>query len=231
MKRWVILLCAVILLCSLTGCNRFVRIDPTPMVHITYSAAEGESLTDAELKQCATILEQRLTAIAISDFKISPDCEKGILEVDVPRSHYPGNLTKMADNWGSKGVLTICIDEESGDPPLPPAGVILTDYDVVSAEAVSDENGLGVRLTFTEEGAEILSNTTKRLAVNNDALSIWMDWQIVSTAQVMQPITEGEALVTGFASWESASLFAAKLNYSRMPCDLIASVDFSDAGE
>jgi hypothetical protein len=56
-----------------------------------------------------------------------------------------------------------------------------------------------------------------------------MDWQIVSTAQVMQPITDGVALVSGFASWEAASLFAAKLNGYPFPCDLVASVDFSDA--
>ncbi len=227
MKKVLCLLLVAVLLCS--GCGRLVYISPTPMVHITYSAAEEEPLTDAELKQCATILEQRLTAIAISDFKISPDRERGTLEVDVPRRHYPGNLNKLAENWGSKGELAICIDENGGDPPIPPEGVVLHHGHVVSAEAVSLDGDFAVQLIFTADGAEILSNTTKRLTATCGALPIWMDWQLVSTAQVMQPITEGEALVNGFATWEAASLFAAKINGEVMPRSLGVAVDFSDA--
>jgi len=229
MKKYLSVLWVALLF--LSGCSRFVYINPEPMVHITYSAIEGESLTAAEWEQCATILEQRLTAIAITDYKISPNPEQGTLELDVLRRHYPGNLTKTADNWGGKGILAICIHEESGDPPIPPEGVVLDNSHIVSAEAVTVQGEFAVRLTFTDDGAEILSNTTKRLTAIRGTLPIWMDHEIVSTAAVMQPITDGEAVVTGFASWEAASLFAAKINYGALPRDLIASVDFSDAGE
>ena len=227
MKRYLCLLLAAVIL--LSGCSRLVYITPEAMVHITYRAAEGVSLTDGEWAHTAAYMEQRLTAVAITDFKVSIDTEAGTLLVDVPRRHYPGNLTKLADNWGSRGVLAICIDEDGGDPPLPPEGVVLDNSHVLSARAVSDANGFGVELTFTEEGREILSNTTKRLTALRGTLPIWMDWQIVSTAVVVQPIKDGEALVTGFASWEAASLFAVKVNSYPFPCDLVASVDFSDA--
>ena len=229
MKKGLSVLLAVVLL--LTGCSRFVYINPTPMVHITYSAADDTPLTDGEWAHTAAILEQRLTAIAITDYKVSLDSQAGIIEVDVPRRHYPGNLTKLAENWGSRGELSICIDEDGGDPPLPPEGVVLDNRHVASAEAVSVEGDFAVKLTFTADGAEILSNTTKRLTAVRGTMPIWMDWQLVSTASVMQPITDGEALVTGFTSWEAAALFAAKLNHYPFPCHLIASVDFSDAGE
>ena len=229
MKKYLCLWLVTALL--LSGCGRLVYITPEPMVHITYRAVDGEPLTPAELKRCAAIMDYRLTAIAIPDYKISPDPATGTLLVDVPRSRYPGNLTKIAHHWCSQGELFICIDEDGGDPPLPPEGVMLDNSHVVSAEAVSVNGDFAVRLIFTADGAEILSNTTKRLTALHGTLPIWMDWQIVSTAQVMQPITDGEALVTGFASYESAALFAAKINGGILPCAITASVDFSDLEE
>ena len=229
MKKYLSILLITVLL--LSGCGRLVYITPEAMVHITYSAAEGESLTDGEWAHTAAYMEQRLTAIAITDYKVSLDAQAGIIEVDVPRRYYPGNLTTLADEWGSAGKLAICIDEDGGDPPLPPEGLVLDNSHIISAEAVSVDGGFAVQLTFTADGAEILSNTTKRLTAVRGTLPIWMDWQIVSTTQVMQPITDGEAVVTGFASWEAAALFAAKVNGYPFPCDLIASVDFSDATE
>ena len=44
-------------------------------------------------------------------------------------------------------------------------------------------------------------------------------------------ITDGEALVTGFASYESAELFAAQINGGILPRAITASVDFSDVEE
>ena len=229
MKKHLCLLLALVLLFS--GCGRLVYISPEPMVHITYCAVDGEPLTAAELERCAAVMEQRLTACAITDYKISPDPATGTLLVDVPRRHYPGNLQRLADNWGSTGELFICIDEDGGDPPLPPEGVVLDNSHIVSAEAVSVQGEFAVQLTLTEDGAEILSNTTKRLTAVQGSLAIWMDWQIVSTPQVMAPITNGEALVTGFATWEAASLFAAKVNGGALPRTITPSVDFSDAEE
>ena len=213
----------------LSGCGDFVAIVPEPMVHITYCATDGESMTADELEQCAAIMDYRLNAIAIPDYKISPDPATGTLLVDVPRSHYPGNLTKIAHHWCSRGELFICIDEDGGDPPLPPEGVVLDNSHIVTAEAISIDGGFAVKLTFTADGAEILSNTTKRLAATRGSLAIWMDWQIVSTPQVVQPITDGEALITDFASYESAGLFAAQINGGILPRAITASVDFSDA--
>jgi len=226
MKKYVCLLLTFVLL--LSGCTRLVYINPETMVHITYADADGTQLTDGELTRAAAIMEQRLTAIAITDFKISPDPENGTLLVDVPRRHYPGNLTKLASTWGSQGILAICIDEDGGDPPLPPEGVVLDNSHVLSAQAVTVQGEFAVQLTFTEEGTEILSNTTKRLTPINGSLAIWMDEQIVMTAAVSQPITEGEALVTGFSSWEDASLFAAKINGGVLPFEPVPDVDFSD---
>ena len=226
MKRHLCLLLAAVIL--LSGCSRLVYITPEAMVHITYRAADGVALTDGEWAHTAAIMEQRLTAIAITDFKISPDPENGTLLVDVPRRHYPGNLTKLASTWGSQGVLAICIDEDGGDPPLPPEGVVLDNSHVLSAQAVTVQGAFAVQLTFTEEGAEILSNTTKRLTPIRGSLAVWMDWEIVMNAAVSQPITEGEALVTGFSSWEAASLFAAKINGGVLPFEPVPDVDFSD---
>lgn len=195
------------------------------MVRITYTAAENA--TRQEMEQCRNILEQRLIAIGVSGYKTGLTEDDNIL-LEVPSSYYPGDLTKIADNWGSAGQLSICIDEDGGDPPLPPDGVVLDNRHIVAAEAVSVDGGFAVQLTFTDDGAEILSNTTKQLTPICGSLAVWMDWQIVSTAQVSQPLTDGECVITGFTSWEAAALFAAKINAGRLPVDyLSAGVDFS----
>ena len=54
-----------------------------------------------------------------------------------------------------------------------------------------------------------------------------MDWQFMDTLQVVEPITNGECVVTDFASWEAAALFAAQLNAGILPYDYSADVDFS----
>ena len=221
MKKWTIAFLVMVLL--LSGCQ--LAREQEPMVHITYYA--DEPMSSGEMAHTAARLEQRMEAIGIVGYTIRQNFENSVILLDVPRSYYPGNLDKLATEWGSQGVLSICIDEDGGDPPIPPEGEVLKNSHVASAEAVVLEGEeYAVTLKFTEEGAEILSNTTKRLTPINGSMAIWMDHQIISTPSVVAPITEGEAVVTGFASWESAALFAAKAPGILMP--LHCSVDFSD---
>ena len=197
-----------------------------PMVLITYSPAANATLQ--ELQQSCDILEQRLTAMGMSGYRISITEDETIL-LEVPRSYYPGNLNKRAYIWGSQGELAICVgDTEDGIVPMPPEDTVLDYRHVASAKAVAAQDGkYAVALTFTAEGADLLADITTELAKTQDYLYIHMDWEFEDTLQVLQPITDGECMVTDFASWEAAALFAAKLNAGILPYNYAADVDFS----
>ena len=197
-----------------------------PMVLVTYSTSKDATLQ--ELQQSCDILEQRLTAMGMSGYRISITENETIL-LEVPRSYYPGNLNKLAYNWGSQGEFAICVgDTADGIVPMPPEDTVLDYRHVASAKAVMLSDGkYAVTLTFTEEGARILADITTELAKTQDYLYIHMDWEFEDTLQVLQPITDGECMVTDFASWEAAALFAAKLNAGILPYNYSADVDFS----
>ena len=245
MKKCLSLFLMVVMLFSLTACRTVPDISedggtttassattttttaPTqPMVRITYSTSENATLQELQ-KSCA-ILEQRLTAMGMSGYRISITEDETIL-LEVPRSYYPGNLNKRAYIWGSQGELAICVgDTEDGIVPLPPEDTVLDYRHVASAKAVAAQDGkYAVALTFTAEGADLLADITTELAKTKDYLYVHMDWEFYDTLQVLQPITDGECVVDGFASWEAAALFAAKLNAGILPYNYAADVDFS----
>ena len=243
MKKCLSLFLMVVTLFSLTACHTVPDISEDggtttassatttttttqSMVRITYSTSENATLQELQ-KSCA-ILEQRLTAMGMSGYRISITEDETIL-LEVPRSYYPGNLNKRAYIWGSQGEFAICVgDTEDGIVPLPPENTVLDYRHVSSAEAVMLQSGkYAVALTFTEEGASLLADITAELAKTQDYLYIHMDWEFEDTLQVLQPITDGECMVTDFASWEAAALFAAKLNAGILPYNYAADVDFS----
>ena len=245
MKKCLSLFLMIVMLFSLTACHTVPDISedggtttassattttttaPTqPMVRITYSTSENATLQ--ELQKSCDILEQRLTAMGMSGYRISITEDETIL-LEVPRSYYPGNLNKRAYIWGSQGEFAVCIgDTEDGIVPMPPEDTVLDYRHISSAEAVMLQNGeYAVTLTFTEEGTRILEEITTELAKTQDCLYMHMDWQFMDTLQVVEPITNGECVVDGFASWEAAALFAAQLNAGILPYNYAADVDFS----
>ena len=243
MKKWLSILLAAVMLLSLAACDTSLNVSQDggtttassaattttttqPMVRITYSTSENATLQ--ELQKSCDILEQRLTAMGMSGYLISITEDETIL-LEVPRSYYPGNLNKRAYIWGSQGELAICVgDTEDGIVPMPPEDTVLDYRHVASAKAVAAQDGkYAVALTFTAEGADLLADITTELAKTQDYLYIHMDWEFEDTLQVLQPITDGECMVTDFASWEAAALFAAKLNAGILPYNYAADVDFS----
>lgn len=244
MKKRLSCFLMVVMLFSLTACNASTdmsengggttttsattttTITAQPMVLVTYSTAESATLQ--ELQQSCDILEQRLTAMGMSGYRISITEDETIL-LEVPRSYYPGNLNKRAYIWGSQGEFAICVgDTEDGIVPLPPEDTVLDYRHVSSAEAVMLQSGrYAVALTFTAEGADLLADITTELAKTQDYLYVHMDWEFWDTLQVLQPITDGECLIDGFSSWEAAALFAAKINAGLLPYNFSAGVDFS----
>jgi len=235
MKRIVIGATVLILVCALllSGCALVRKIIPEPMVHITYSA--DEPMTSGELAHLYGTIEQRMDAMEVKGYTIEQNLEDGVLVLHVPYSFYNSNTDKIAYEWGSRGEFAICIGEEvDGVVPMPPENTVLDNSHIASAQWMymavnSSEEDIEpvLSLTFTEEGAKILADVTTNLAAEKGKLYTWVDHQLIADAAVSAPITEGEAILTGFTSSQTAALYAAKIN-SLIPFDLTAEVDFSE---
>lgn len=234
MKRIVIGATVLILVCTLlfSGCALVRKIIPEPMVHITYSA--DEPMTSGELAHTYGIIQGRMDAMEIKGYTIEQNLEDGVLVLHVPHRYYDSNTDKIAYEWGSRGEFSICVGEEvDGVVPMPPENTVLDNSHIASAQWMympisSQEDPEPVlSLTFTEEGAKILADETTKLAAEKGKFYTWVDHQLIADAVVSEPITEGEAIITGFTNAEAAALYAEKIN-SRIPFDLSAEVDFSE---
>ena len=234
MKRIVIGATVLILVCTLlfSGCALVRKIIPEPMVHITYSA--DEPMTSGELAHTYGIIQGRMDAMEIKGYTIEQNLEDGVLVLHVPHRFYDSNTDKIAYEWGGRGELAICIGEEvDGVVPMPPENTVLDNSHIASAQWMympisSQEDPEPVlSLTFTEEGAKILADVTTKLAAEKGKMYTWVDHQLIADAAVSAPITEGEAIITGFTNAEAAALYAEKINHV-IPFDLSAEVDFSE---
>ena len=216
----------------LSGCTLAQNIISEPMVHITYSA--DEPMTSGELAHTYGIIQGRMDAMEIKGYTIEQNLEDGVLVLHVPHRYYDSNTDKIAYEWGSRGEFSICVGEEvDGVVPMPPENTVLDNSHIVSAQWMympfsSQEDPEPVlSLTFTEEGAKILADETTKLAAEQGKFYTWVDHQLIADAAVSEPITEGEAILTGFTSSQTAALYAEKINHV-IPFDLSAEVDFSE---
>lgn len=108
-------------------------------------------------------------------------------------------------------------------PGLPPRvfHTILTGADLVSAVAASNPDaGLaaGVEITFNASGAEVFTDFTA--AHVGQSLAIVLDKRVISAPTISEPITGGQALITGSRNLEEANQLAVQLRYGALPVPL-----------
>ena len=69
-----------------------------------------------------------------------------------------------------------------------------------------------VSLTLTPEGAKKFAAATKTAAATKDAIGIYIDGQMISQPTVNEEITDGQAIITGSFTYESALALANNIN-------------------
>ena len=69
-----------------------------------------------------------------------------------------------------------------------------------------------VSLTLTPEGAKKFAAATKTAAATKDAIGIYIDGQMISQPTVNEEITDGQAIITGNFTYESALALANNIN-------------------
>lgn len=170
--------------------------------------------TGPELESARTIIETRLDAKNILDRDVTIDKDNGYIIVRFPwkADETDFNPEKAMAELGQTALLTF---------RGPDGKVILNGTNVItsSAELDRETNQYVVSLSFDEEGAKLFSKATKAL-VGKD-ISIYMDENLIQTANVIQQITDGNAMITNMENLEVARNLSDTINSGTLPFSMI----------
>jgi protein-export SecD/SecF family membrane protein len=78
-----------------------------------------------------------------------------------------------------------------------------------------------VSLSLTAEGAKKFAAATKTAAASKDTIGIYIDGQMISQPTVNEEITDGQAIITGNFTYETASALANNINAGAFRYELV----------
>ncbi len=207
-------------------------IDIRGGVDVTFTPETDElgSVTNEQLAAAQAIIEQRMISSNITDYEIYSDTNNKRIIVRFPWKSDETNYDPEAaiEELGATAVLTFREGYETDEQGLPSGvtkeNIILTGSDVKSAQAVIDttNNEPVVQLTLEESGVEKFGEATTRLSAESPQgyISIWMDDDMISFAQVKEALTDGSAVISGGFTSETAQALANKINAGALPFGL-----------
>ena len=181
---------------------------------------EDANITANDMAAAKQIIETRLVNKGINDYEVYVDetAHQVIVRFPWQSDEADFNPTTAVQELGETAMLTFCEGSENNKT------VILKGTDVDLAEAgYTTENGFVVSLKLTNAGAKKFADATARL--KGKVISIWMDDYMISAPTVNDTITNGQAIISGNFTDESAKELASKINAGSLPFSL--SVDDS----
>ena len=208
----------------LSGCNVNVDASEPPKGYdssITLQAEVSTLITD-----CTQIAEYRLM-LEYPELESSisyPDPETSVIEFNRP------------ENWDERSLETLCRHGEltfrkgtetatdSDGQTIPSGEILLQNTDIATAWAVMMSTDLGptyvVNVKMSDIGRDKFAAATEELAGTDTPISIWYDNDMISAPTVNTAITNGEAIISGNFTVESANELAVSINSGTLPCGL-----------
>lgn len=173
---------------------------------------EFPGLTDPD-QMIATLKETAL--LEFVDMGTNPIAEGETVVTDVQTSG-PGASTTPEVVPTSQANPT---PEGTADPDTQVLHTVMTGKDLAEVGVVRTQTGQDiVSFVLTDEGATIFREyTTKNVG---KYLGIVLDKKVISTPVINEPITEGEGVIEGGFTNESANALAIQLRYGSLPVPL-----------
>ena len=195
---------------KLSAANIRQGLDLSGGVYIVYEA-DKENVTPEEMSAAVSLIQGRLDWNGWTEAEVAQEGEKR-LRVDIPGVE---NAEEAIREIGQTAQLMFA-DEE---------GHILLTGDMVknATKQVGDvaQNGNAqpfVALEFNEEGKKIFAEATAQNV--GKPIQIIMDATIISAPIVSNPITDGNAIITGNFTGESAEELASLIRAGSLPFNL-----------
>lgn len=175
--------------------------------------------TPEQMNVARNVIETRLDNQNITDREVTVDQESGYIIVRFPwksdeKDFDPENAIS---ELGTMAELTFRDTDGT---------VMLEGKNLKSSAPRSYSNNTGVTesvvdLYFDEEGTKLFSDATAKLI--GKPLAIYMDDTLISAPTVETQITDGNACITGQASYQEAEALSDKINAGALPFSLTTS--------
>lgn len=201
-------------------------IDIQGGVDVTFAPADGFDASEQQLDAAAETIKTRLGTLGINDNEIYSDPKSDRIIVRFPwqagESEYDAGaavkeLGEMAELTFRKGTDSET-DEEGNVTPT--GEIVLSGADIEKADYVQQPDTLEWVVSLKlkpETGQKAFAQATAELAGSGTPISIWMDNTMISYPTVNEAITNGEAVITGSFTSESAKKLADQINSGALP--------------
>lgn len=172
------------------------------------------------MEQTQAVVEERVNQMGLAEPVVTIEGEKRI-RVELPGAE---DAEEAIAQIGQTAQLQFALADGT---------IVLDGSNVKDAQAAMDEQSAGyaVDLQFDSEGAELFYNATTQAysgavtsaieGVDNEAIMIILDGQIISAPTVNEPISGGRCSITGGFSQEEASNLAALIRGGALPVELV----------
>jgi len=185
------------------------------------------AVTNEQLAAAQAVIEQRMISNNITDYEIYSDTNNKRIIVRFPWKSDETNFDPESaiEELGATALLTFredyVVDAQGLPDGVTEEVIILTGSDVKNAGAYinPEDNKPCVQLELKESGVKKFADATTRLSKEDPKgfISIWMDDEMISYAQVQEALTDGTAMITGGFTAESAQALANKINAGALP--------------
>lgn len=179
---------------------------------------KGDDLREA-MEQTQAVIEERVNQMGLAEPVVTIEGEKRI-RVELPGAE---DAQEAIDQIGRTAQLQFALAD----------GTIVLDGGNVKDATIATDNesaGYAVALEFDSEGSDLFHQATSQAysgavtsaieGVNNKAIMIILDGQIISAPRVNEPISGGQCSITGGFSQEEASNLAALIRGGALPLEL-----------
>ncbi len=202
-------------------------IDIQGGVDVTFVPADDIDATNEQLDSVMEVIKQRLSSLSINDYEVYEDNVNDRVIVRFPWQAGEENFDPEAavKELGETAVLSFRVGTETNEDGTPSGDTVLTGKDIEKAEPLRQQETDGtfsnvVSLKLTDDAKEIFSSVTSTMAGTGEAISIWMDNDMISAPTVNEAITDGNAIISGSFTAESAKSLADKINAGALPFNL-----------
>ena len=247
MKRFLTFLIVIAMLLSLTSCVTIVRRgdessewEEAPqgnMLTLTLRPTEGGvHPTASQLEAFKTVVEQRLKDKGYTNtHSICVDAVNGTLQVDVLEPMDQKAAEQLGKELVARPDLLQFRKGADTDANGAPVGeLVLDSNDIESAKAMYqslDGSDAAVQsvvaLTMKESGKLAFAAATRQQAAVHGTISMWLGNYLFFNPTVNDAITDGEAIITGFNSYDEAKQLADLITAGMIPFDWTAEVEFT----
>ncbi len=185
--------------------------------------------TSDQLDGVKTIIEQRMISKNITDYEAYTDPANGQVIVRFPWASTTETPEEAVKEIGQTAMLEFHIGSETDEDGKPTGKLVLNGNDIKSAKAAYqpvDEAGTSyenvVVLELKDSGKKAFSDATKAQLASKGTISIWLDDQMISNPTVNTQIDNGQAIITGSATFEEAKNLADLITSGALPFEIEA---------